>query len=426
MKPRIPLAGVAALTLIAIAACGGGDDSSGTDAAKTRGAINVWFSNNAQEVAWGKQVVDAWNAAHPTEKVSSQEIPAGKTSEEVIAASITAGNAPCLIYNTSPAAVPNFQAQGGLVPLDEFADGASYSTGRSGEAGGQYKSPDGKFYQLPWKSNPVMLFYNKKVFQKAGISTTSPPLGTYAEFLDTAKKVVSSGAAKYAIFPSPSSQFFQSWFDFYPMYAAESGGKQLVVDKKATFDSDAGKAVAGFWQQLYAQNLAGKEAYTGDAFADGTAAMASVGPWAISVYKGKVDWGVVSVPTQAGAAEDQPTFSDAKNVAVYTACANRGTAWDFLKFSTSKEQDGKLLEMTGQMPMRQNLAQEYAAYFTANPQYKTFAAKSAHVVEVPNVPASVEVWQTFRDAWSNSVIFGKADPNQALSDAASKINNLVK
>ncbi len=136
--------------------------------------------------------------------------------------------------------------------------------------------------------------------------------------------------------------------------------KQLVVDKKATFDSDAGRAVAGLWQQLYAQNLAGKEAYTGDAFADGTAAMASVGPWAIAAYKDKVDWGVVSVPTQAGSAEDQSTFSDAKNVALYTACTNRGTAWDFLKFSTSNEQDGKLLEMTGQMPLRQNLAQEYA------------------------------------------------------------------
>jgi multiple sugar transport system substrate-binding protein len=427
MKSRIPLAAAAALTLGAITACGGGGDAgSGADAAAKHGPISIWYSNNAQEVAWGKQAVDAWNTAHPTEKVTAQEIPAGQTSEAVIGASITAGNAPCLIYNTSPAAVPNFQAQGGLVPLDDFADGASYVKDRSGATGDQYKSPDGKFYQLPWKANPVMIFYNKKIFKQAGIDTTAPPLGTYTEFLDTAKKLVSSGAAKFAIYPSPSSQFFQPWFDFYPMYAAQSGGMQLVVDKKATFDSDAGKAVAGFWQQVYAQNLAGKETYNGDSFADGTAAMASVGPWAIAAYKGKVDWGVTSVPTQAGSAEDQPTFSDAKNVAMYTACVNRGTAWDFLKFSTSKEQDGKLLEMTGQMPLRQNLEQEYAAYFTANPQYKTFAQKAAHVVEVPNIPASVEVWQAFRDSWTNSVIFGKEDPNQALSGAASKINDLAK
>ncbi|GAA2683676.1 extracellular solute-binding protein [Actinoplanes palleronii] len=422
MKP-LP---IALVLLLAVAGCGGGNDASNPEAATARGPISLWYSNNAQEVAWGKQVVQAWNAAHPDEVVTAQEIPAGQTSEAVISASITAGNAPCLIYNTSPAAVPNFQAQGGLVPLDDFADGASYVAARSGAAAAQYTSPDGKFYQLPWKSNPVMLFYNKKAFAKAGISTTAPPLGTYTEFLATAEKLVSGGAAKYAIFPSPSSQFFQSWFDFYPMYAAQSGGQQLVVDGKATFDSDPGRAVAGLWQQLYAKNLAGKEAYTGDAFADGTAAMASAGPWAIAAYQDKVDWGVTSVPTQSGSAEDQATFSDAKNVALYTACANRGTAWDFLKFSTSAEQDGKLLEMTGQMPLRQDLAGAYPAYFAKNPRYAVFAAKAAHVVEVPNVKGSVEVWQTFRDAWSTSVIFGKQDPATALTDAANKINDLVE
>jgi multiple sugar transport system substrate-binding protein len=429
MRSRTLVVAVAALALASTAACGdnGGGGSSNSGAAKAHGPINIWYSNNPQEVAWGKQAVAAWNTAHPNEKVTGQEIPAGKTSEAVISAAITAGNEPCLIYNTSPAAVPNFQAQGGLVALDEFADGKSYLEQRGGSTADQYKSPDGKFYQLPWKSNPVMIFYNKKAFAKAGISTTNPPLGSYADFLATAKKVVAAKGAKYAINPAPSSEFFQPWFDFYPMYAAASGGKQLVEDKKATFDSDAGKAVAGFWKQLYDANLAGKETYNGDSFADGLAAMASVGPWAIAVYKGKVDWGVVPVPTPNGGSSDTtPTFSDAKNVAMYASCKNRGTAWDFLKFSTSKEQDGKLLEMTGQMPLRQNLEQEYAAYFTAHPEYKTFAAEAAHVVEVPNVPNSVEIWQTFRDAWSKSVIFGKEDPNAALSEAATKINGLAK
>ncbi len=419
----------AALLAVALALNAGCGDGGGGDAGKAnaaRGPIQIWLSNNKEEVTWGKAMVEAWNARHADQKITAQEIPAGTSSEEVIGAAITAGNAPCLIFNTAPAAVPQFQKQGGLVPLDSFDGATDYITARTGRTAEQYKSPDGKFYQLPWKSNPVMLFYNKAAFKKAGLSTTAPPLGTYAEFLDTSKKLVAGGAAKYAILPSPSSQFFQAWFDFYPMYAAESGGKQLVEDKKSTFDSPAGQAVAGLWQQMYAQNLSGKEAYTGDSFADGTAAMASVGPWAIAVYKDKVDWGVVSLPTSAGSADDQATFSDAKNVAVYAACTNRGTAWDFLKFSTSSEQDGKLLEMTGQMPLRQNLTTEYAAYFTANPQYKPFAAKAAHVTEVPNVPASVEMWQAFRDSWTNSVIFGKEDPNKALTTVSAKINDLVK
>jgi multiple sugar transport system substrate-binding protein len=422
-RTALAVAGLLTATL-ALTACGG--SSSGSTGAPTTGPIKIWYSNNAQEVAWGKATVAAWNKLHADQQVTAEEVPAGKSSEEVIGAAITAGTEPCLIYNTSPASVSQFQKQGGLIDLNTFADGASYIEGRTGDLAKQYQSTDGHYYQLPWKSNPVMIFYNKKIFAKAGIDTANPPLATYAQFLDTAKKVVSSKAAKYAIYPAPSSEFYQSWFDFYPLYAAETGGKQLVVDKKASFDNAQGQAVASFWQQLYSQKLAGTETYNGDSFADGTAAMAVVGPWAIANYKGKVDWGVVPVPTSTGMTADKVhTFSDAKNVAMYASCQAKGTAWEFMKFSTSQDSDSQLLTLTGQMPLRKDVATVYADYLAKNPSYKLFAEQAARTVEVPNVPNSVQIWQTFRDAWSQSVIFAKADPKTALSGAATKIDSLA-
>lgn len=419
---------VALLSLAALTACGGSHGTADqSKAAQAHGPIKIWYSNNPEEVAWGKQAVAAWNAAHPQEQVSGQEIPAGKSSEEVISAAVTAGTEPCLIFNTSPASVPGLQAQGGLVPLNDFPDGKSYVETRTGGKSAQYRSPDGKYYQLPWKSNPVMIFYNKKIFKKAGIDADHPSLQTDAQFLAAARKIVAAKAAKYAINPAPSSEFFQSWFDFYPMYAAESGGRSLVENKKATFDTPAGQSVAQFWRAVYAGGLAGKEAYKGDAFADGVAAMATVGPWAISVYKGKVDWGVVPVPTsQAKPASAIHTFSDAKNIGMFVSCKNRGTAWDFTKFVTGSDQDGKLLDMTGQMPMRSGLQQTYASYFTEHPAYKQFADQADRTVEVPSVPNSVAAWQAFRDSWTKSVIFGGADPNQALHQVAGKVNTLVE
>jgi len=408
------------------AACGGGGGGSADAAATAKGPITVWYSNNAEEVAWAKQMVASWNSAHADQKVTGQEIPTGKSSEEVIGAAITAGNAPCLIFNTSPASVSQFQKQGGLVALDSFSDGKSYIESRSGKVAEQYKSTDGKYYQLPWKANPVMIFYNKKAFAKAGIDTVKPPLSTYDEFLATSKKVVAAGGAKYAIYPAPSNEFFQSWFDFYPLFAAETGGKQLIADGKSQFASEEGKKVAAFWRSLYADKLASQEKYNGDSFVDGKAAMAIVGPWAVATYKNKVDWGVVPVPTSAGkSAADTYTFSDAKNVAMYSACKNRGTAWDVLKFATSKEQDGKFLEATGQMPLREGVAAAYPEYFAKNPDYKLFADQAARTVEVPNVPNSITIWQTFRDAWSKSVIFGQQDPGAALDGAVQKVDQLA-
>jgi multiple sugar transport system substrate-binding protein len=426
MKHTPIAAAFAAVLLATVTACGDDGGTSATDSTAAHGPISIWYSNNEQEVAWGKQMVTAWNAAHPSETITAQEIPTGKSSEEVIGAAITAGNEPCLIFNTAPAAVPQFQKQGGLVALDDFPDGKSYVETRTGASASQYRSSDGKYYQLPWKANPVMIFYNKKVFAKAGIDPANPPLKTYDEFIATARKVVSSRAAQYAIWPSPTSEFYQPWFDFYPLFAAQSGGKQLVEDKKAQFTSDAGQQVAQFWRTLYADKLASQETYNGDAFADGKSAMAIVGPWAIAVYKGKVDWGAVPVPTNDGMpAEQIHTFSDAKNVAMYASCKNRGTAWDVLKFATSQEQDGKLLQMTGQMPMRADLPSVYPDYFAQNPAYVGFAAQAGRTVEVPNVPNSVAIWQAFRDAYSKSVIFGKQDPNDALSEAAQKIDGLA-
>ncbi len=415
------LAGALVLT-----GCGSDSGSGSSEAATARGPITIWYSNNAQEIAWGEQVVAAWNKEHPDEKVTAQQIPAGKSSEEVIGAAITAGTTPCLIYNTAPAAVPGFQKAGGLVNLSSFADGASYIEERTGDAAQQYKSPDGAYYQMPWKSNPVMIFYNKKVFKDAGVDTEKPPLATYDEFLTTAKKVVDSKAAQYAIYPAPSSEFFQSWFDFYPLFAAATGGKQLVADGKSQFAGPEGMAVADFWKQIYQEKLAGNETYTGDSFADGKSAMAIVGPWAIAAYKDKVDWGVVPVPTATGTAADQiHTFSDAKNVGMYVSCTKQATAWDFLKFSTSKEQDGQLLTLSGQMPLRTDVPASYPDYFKKNPQYTLFADQAARTVDVPNVPNSVEIWQTFRDAWTSSVIFGKTDVQQAMTDAAAKVDGLA-
>ena len=187
-RTGLRLAGIASTLVLVLAACGGGTGStpgggaaasgsaagSGGAAAGAKGPIKIWYSNNKEEVTWGKAVVDAWNKDHPNEQVTGEEIPAGTSSEEVIGASITAGNTPCLIFNTAPAAVPQFQKAGGLVALDEFPDGAAYITARTGDRSDQYKFTDGKFYQMPWKTNPVMIFYNKTVFGKAGIATDDP------------------------------------------------------------------------------------------------------------------------------------------------------------------------------------------------------------------------------------------------------------
>lgn len=410
---------------------GGGDPTAaGTGTATagggSTGAISIWYSNNPEEIAWADQVIEAWNGDNPDQEVTAQEIPAGESSEEVIRAAITAGNTPCLVYNTAPAAVPSFQQQQGLVPLSEFEDGEAFVRERLGDLAGQYASTDGELYQIPWKANPVMLLYNKDIFEEAGLDPENPPLNTHEEFLATSRTLVEETDATAAIYPSPTQEFFQPWFDFYPWFAAESGGDQLVADGTVNVASDAAIAVAETWRTLYDEGLAPREPYQGDAFAEGVSAMNSAGPWAVPVYA-DVNWGVVPPPTSGGMdAGEVWSFSDAKSVGLYTACENRQTAWDFAKFSMSEDNDRLLLEETGQMPLRPGVTDLYADYFEANPAVLPFAEQLDRVVEVPVVPNSIEVWQAFRNEWVAGVIFGDKEVQPALEEAATEIEQIVE
>ena len=160
---------------------------------------------------------------------------------------------------------------------------------------------------------------------------------------------------------------------------------------------------------MYAEKLAGKETYNGDSFADGKAAMAIVGPWAIAVYKGKVDWGVVPVPTRPAARGPDPHLQRREEHRHVRRLQEPGHRVGLPEVLHQQEQDGKLLTLTGQMPLRTDLQTTYAATSRPTRRTSSFAEQAARTVEVPNVANSIEIWQTFRDAWSKSVIFGKAD-----------------
>ena len=97
--------------------------------------------------------------------------------------------------------------------------------------------------------------------------------------------------------------------------------------------------------------------------------MAIVGPWAVSVYK-DVDWASVPVPTSEGTPRTKIyTFSDAKNIGLYTACENQGTAWDVVKFATSDEQDGSCSNSPARCRCGPTSPTRYADYFAENPAY---------------------------------------------------------
>ena len=57
-----------------------------------------------------------------------------------------------------------------------------------------YSKPDGTMLSFPYNSSSPILYYNKDIFQKAGLDAENPPK-TWPEVWEAAKKIKTSGAA---------------------------------------------------------------------------------------------------------------------------------------------------------------------------------------------------------------------------------------
>ena len=197
---------------------------------------------------------------------------------------------------------PQFQKQGGLVPLDDFAGGTELHRGALRRAGRAVQVAGREVLPDAVEGEPGDDLLQQGDVQEGRARPGEPAAGDLRRVPRHAQEDRRQQARRRPrSSPSPSSEFFQSWFDFYPLYAAESGGKQLVEDGKAHVRRRRpARRSRNFWAKMYEKGSRRKEKYNGDSFADGKAAMAIVGPWAIAVYKDKVDWGVVPVPTSDG------------------------------------------------------------------------------------------------------------------------------
>ena len=162
MKAPIVVSAAAVTLSLGLVACGNSGGTSATSAAPSYGPIRIWYSNNAQEVAWGKQMVASWNKLHPSEKVTGQQIPAGAVVRGGHRRRDHGGQRALPDLQHLPGGGADIRAAGRSGAAQRLPRAVSYIQARTGPGASVYKSPDGKYYQLPWKSNPVMIFYNKK------------------------------------------------------------------------------------------------------------------------------------------------------------------------------------------------------------------------------------------------------------------------
>lgn len=380
-------------------------------------------------------IKDKWNTSHRDVPVHMQPIPEGQSSEEVILAAVVGKSAPDIYANMWQGNVEMYAHAGVLIPLDTINGFLDFIRDRcDSNVIKEITSSDGHIYQVPWKVNPIMTIYNKKLFADNNISDIPKTYSAYLEAAELFKKNnQASSEQKRFGYTAVKAIWYERLFNFYPLYLAASDGAPLIVDNKAAFNNKYAVEVFRFLQTLYRRGYFSQEntAASSDPFVIQTIATKWTGPWEIT-YLNNIpsrgfDFDYFPPITPDAHTGPVHTYADPKNIVLFNTCSNPRAAWAFVKTLVDKNGDLSLLETTGQLPRRKNLGSDkfYADYFTRNPMMMPFAKEIPFVKGVDNCEVIVEVLDIISQEYEAAVIYGKKTPELAVADAESAVNVLL-
>lgn len=218
--------------------------ASGGVAMAQSNSVTIWVGS-----WWEPQIPVAqelWAKDHPDVTLNIQALPINGYLDKFTAAAL--GGAPPDVVDLDSTWVSTVSAQGLLQPLDDLVP--QLPVADLAPAAWQASQYKGVQYAVPNRSGPGVYYYNKTVFDKAGVPY--PVDGwTYADLLDIAQKLTIPGEQYGIGIPADISDPSNVATLFAPILWA-MGGDFLTPDGSAPLinSPDSVKAIT-FWSDLY-------------------------------------------------------------------------------------------------------------------------------------------------------------------------------
>lgn len=424
-------AGIAVVATLALAGC----SSSGDDAAapeESSGPVTLtmsgWSLDTTPEF---QKLADAFHEKNPDVTIELKGYDAAEYNT-LVTADLAAGSAPDIITQKEVKYVPTFVNGGQLLDVSDVKLPDDISGAKSYEV-------DGTAYAVPYRNDSWVLYYNKALFDQAGVDY---PDGTwtwddYADAADALTKglTAAGSAAKGA--------YLHNWQSTVQGFA------------NAQTDSDILKGKYDYMEPFYERQLAMQDAgdqvdyntakanqltYQGE-FGKQNAAMLPMGTWFVATLIAQqasgdadtFDWGIAPIPQESskttGLDNTPVTFGDPTGLGINAAIdkSKVAAAKDFLAFAAGEE-GAQVLAGIGITPalLTDAVVDTYFSVDGAPSDDLSKFAYSTHEVhpENPTSDKTAAIQGILADMHT-AIMSGSQSPADAIKEAQDRVANEV-
>jgi multiple sugar transport system substrate-binding protein len=406
---------LAALTAVGFGIAGGGAQAQ--DQVTLNWALWDWAAT-----AYYQPLIDAYQASHPNVKIEYTDL--GSTDySTVLQTQLSGGGTDFDIVTIKD--IPGYTNLIGanlILPLDDFIKAQNIDTSAYGGVV-EALALDGKVHGLPFRSDFWLVYYNKDIFDKAGIAYPTNDM-TLAQFDDMARKVTSGFGADKVY-----GTHYHVWRSTVELPSILDGKHTVIADDYSFMKPYYERVLAlqndGIIQS-YAALKTSSTHYSGP-FYNQQIATLPMGSWFIGTQINKVksgeskavNWGIVKFPHPDGVAAGT-TAATITALAVPVNSAKQDAALDFVKFVSGPE-GAEVVAKTGTFPAIANdkIADIIAATpgFPSDPASKEALVTGQRYLEMPVNPKAPQIEVVLNRAHDNIMT-----DNETIDEGIAEMN----
>ena len=386
----------------------------------TGGPATITYSiwGDPQEIASQTAIAEAFHAANPDITVNV-DVSDWDAYWDKLQTGLAGGAAPDVFAMDGPL-FPDYQSRDVLLDLKPLIDRDGYDLTQLADQGvADFTTADGGQYGIPRDLNTIVLYYNKDLFDAAGIPYPDDTWD-WAKLTEVAKQLTTpdgngDGVPDQFGFYTETGDMENFWLST----VWQNGGDVLAPDGKSTvLGTDQAAGGIQFVQDLIWKDKVMPDpavsATTGDAFEQKQAAMEANGSWLVPTFQAAdINLGIAPLPKGPAG---RFTSVNPTGAVVYKGSESPDAAWEFVKYLASPAAQEQLMQLKASLPVSTEvLAGPYASSFEGA---QVFADSLAYAKLKPSFKGYDEFTTTLQEELDTNVFNA---PNKTAKDALASV-----